>query len=36
MDIDDETKEAVDMSKELDVFDIKGIIDFKPIFEDGS
>lgn len=36
MDIDDETKEAVDMSKELDVFDIKGIIDFKPIFDDGS
>jgi CRISPR/Cas system-associated exonuclease Cas4 (RecB family) len=36
MNIDDETKEAIDMSKELDVFDIKGIIDFKPVFEDGS
>ena len=36
MDIDDETEQAVDMSKELDVFDIKGIIDFKPVFEDGS
>ena len=36
MNIDEESEQAVDMSKELDVFDIKGIIDFKPFFEDGD
>jgi hypothetical protein len=34
MEKDTETNDAADMAKELDLFDINGLIDFKPTFGD--